>query len=56
MRVERLEIHNFRGFGDTFIDFPQSNIAVFIGTNGQGKSSILDLLAMSFEYFVIKTS
>ena len=45
MRVSKLDINNFRGFEKAQIDFGQSNVSVFIGTNGQGKSSILDLIA-----------
>ena len=36
-------MQNFRGFKDVTIDFP-SNLAVFIGVNGSGKSSIIDCL------------
>ena len=46
MKVKKLDINNFRGFGEATIEFPDSNLAVFIGTNGQGKSSVLDLVAM----------
>lgn len=43
MHVEKLRMQNFRGFKDVTIDFP-SNLAVFIGVNGSGKSSIIDCL------------
>ena len=43
MHIEKLRIQNFRGFKDVTIDFP-SNLAVFIGVNGSGKSSIIDCL------------
>jgi DNA repair exonuclease SbcCD ATPase subunit len=43
MHIEKLRMQNFRGFKDVTIDFP-SNIAVFIGVNGSGKSSIIDCL------------
>jgi predicted ATP-dependent endonuclease of OLD family len=46
MKIKSLDISNFRGIKKAKIDFSQSNLAVFIGTNGQGKSSILDLLAI----------
>jgi len=36
-------MQNFRGFKDVTIDFA-SNLAVFIGVNGSGKSSIIDCL------------
>jgi len=43
MHIEKLRMQNFRGFNDVTIDFP-SNLAVFIGVNGSGKSSIIDCL------------
>jgi len=43
MHIEKLRMKNFRGFKDVTIDFP-SNLAVFIGENGSGKSSIIDCL------------
>lgn len=43
MHIEKLRMENFRGFKDVTIDFP-SNLAVFIGVNGSGKSSIIDCL------------
>jgi len=46
MKVKKLNISSFRGFRQATIDFPDSNLAVFIGTNGKGKSSVLDLVAM----------
>lgn len=46
MKVKKLDINNFRGFRKATIEFPDSNLAVFIGTNGRGKSSVLDLVAM----------
>ena len=51
MKVKKLDINNFRGFGEATIEFPDSNLAVFIGTNGQGKSSVLDLVAMFLTKF-----
>ena len=51
MKVKKLDINNFRGFSEVTIEFPDSNLAVFIGTNGQGKSSMLDLLAMFLTKF-----
>ena len=45
MRIEKLELKNFRGFEDLTINFPEdNNVAVFIGKNGSGKSSILDAI------------
>jgi len=53
MRIEKIELKNFRGFEDLTVNFPENNnVAVFIGKNGSGKSSILDALYLSTqEYF-----
>ncbi len=46
MRIEKLSLKNFRGFEELEIDFPakeqEGGLAVFIGANGSGKSSVLD--------------
>lgn len=42
MRIERLEVKNFRCLEDISINFPKNNMAVIVGINGAGKSTILD--------------
>jgi predicted ATP-binding protein involved in virulence len=54
MRVETLHIQNFRGFQDITLNFPKSNVAVLIGINGAGKSSILDCIAIMLAQLVAK--
>lgn len=45
MKVEQLEVKNFKGFAHKVIDFsPQFNILV--GDNGTGKTAVLDALAV----------
>ena len=51
MRISKLDIHNFRGFESAQINFGESNVSVFIGTNGQGKSTVLDLIAIHLHQF-----
>ncbi len=46
MRIKAIKIENFRGFNKFSIDFPENNLAVFIGNNGKGKSSLLDAVAI----------
>ncbi|MBC7774570.1 MAG: AAA family ATPase [Phycisphaerae bacterium] len=46
MKIKKLEINNFRGFRQATVEFPESNLAVFIGVNGQGKSSLLDAVSI----------
>lgn len=54
MRIQELHLQNFRGFKDLKITFPNSNVAVFIGVNGVGKSSILDAIAILLSLAVSK--
>ena len=42
MRIDKLQVHNFRGFSDTEIVLNGKD-AIFYGVNGMGKSSILDV-------------
>lgn len=45
MHVTELHIENFRGFQK--LDFyPPKDLAVLIGVNGSGKSTVLDALAI----------
>ncbi|NMF84146.1 AAA family ATPase [Nodosilinea sp. P-1105] len=54
MRIQSLRLQNFRGFKDLEIEFPKdSNVAVFIGINGAGKSSVLDAIGLLLAQFVI---
>ncbi len=45
MYIKQLRLQNYRGFEDATINFPDTNIAVFFGINGGGKTSVLDALA-----------
>ena len=54
MRIQELHLQNFRGFKDLKITFPKSNVAVFIGVNGVGKSSILNAIAILLTQIVAK--
>lgn len=48
MRIKKLELKNFRGFEELTIDFPEgeSGLAVFVGVNGAGKTSIAEGIAL----------
>lgn len=54
MYIKRLELENYRGFENLVVEFPDSSkkLAIFIGINGSGKSSILDALATLLEQLV----
>ena len=43
MYIKKIEFTNFRGFEKLSVDLPK-NLAVFIGWNGSGKTTILDCL------------
>ena len=47
MRIEQLEVKNFRCLENITIEFPANNLAVIVGVNGAGKSAILDALKIS---------
>jgi predicted ATP-binding protein involved in virulence len=52
MRIEKIEIENFRGFkGKHEVSF-HPNLNVFVGVNGAGKSSVLDLIGMFIDKFL----
>ncbi len=51
MRINELNIENFRGFRECTIRFPDSNLAVFAGINGAGKTAVLDCIAMLLNPF-----
>lgn len=44
MKIEKIEIENFRGFRGKHEVVFQPDVNVFVGVNGAGKSSVLDLL------------
>jgi predicted ATP-binding protein involved in virulence len=46
MRIKQIKLKNFRIFKDVSINFPNSNVTVFIGGNGKGKTSFLDAIAL----------
>jgi predicted ATP-dependent endonuclease of OLD family len=45
MKVRRLEMKSFRGFRELSLEF-NGQVTVLVGTNGAGKTSILDCLAV----------
>ncbi|MBZ4417558.1 AAA family ATPase [Myxococcus sp. RHSTA-1-4] len=49
MRVERLELTNFRGIRHLALDFP-TQTTVLVGINGVGKSAVLDAIALLMEW------
>ncbi len=54
MHIEKLHIQNFRGLQEITLEFPKSNLAVLIGINGAGKSSVLDCIAIMLAEFVAR--
>lgn len=52
MKVKKIKINNFRLFENFRISIPDTNFIVFIGTNGCGKSSIMDSIAMALAHVV----
>lgn len=66
MRIDRLEVRNFKKFADASFDFPFpsgldrgrhqgiGSFHVLIGENGSGKTSILDALAVALGVWLVK--
>jgi predicted ATP-binding protein involved in virulence len=52
MKITELHLKGFRGIEEMDIKFPESNLAVFIGDNGAGKSSVLDAVALALGTYV----
>ncbi|NER07555.1 MAG: AAA family ATPase [Okeania sp. SIO3C4] len=42
MRIGKLHFKNFRGFEDFELDLSENRLAVFVGENGSGKSTVLE--------------
>ncbi len=52
MRIKELTLHNFRGIRDLKLVFnTQQNVAILVGINGVGKSSILDCINFLIQYY-----
>ena len=56
MKINKLELKNFRCFEDLKVQFPKeyNGLAVFVGVNGAGKTSILDAIARGLKYVQIR--
>ncbi len=49
--IDRLRLHNFRCFEDCEVSF-EPDLTVFVSRNGQGKTAILDAIALTLGLFV----
>ncbi|TAE76241.1 MAG: hypothetical protein EAZ85_00515 [Bacteroidetes bacterium] len=52
MKLDKIILENYRGFEKEEIFFSESNINVFIGINGAGKTSLLDAIVYNFELWI----
>jgi len=53
MRITKLQLENFKGFeGKVSVVFPKENLAVIVGVNGSGKSSVLKPLVFLLNKFI----
>jgi len=56
MKIKQLNIENYRGFKNQNELIFKNNINVFVGVNGAGKTSLLDLIASFLNLFTLKFS
>lgn len=52
MRIQKIELHNFRNFENTLFSFP-AKFSVVIGENGKGKSSLLQGIRLAAATFLL---
>ncbi|MEP7375995.1 MAG: ATP-binding protein [Chitinophagaceae bacterium] len=52
MRINKIQLHNFRNFSDTSFEFP-SQFTVVIGENRRGKSSLLQGIRLAAGTFLL---
>ena len=53
MKITKIKLENFRAIKDLSIEL-NSNINIFVGINGSGKSTILDAVALSLSWLLAK--
>lgn len=56
MRIQKIEITDFRGLSNVTIDNLDKNLNLLMGVNGAGKSSILDSIALLLTAFTSRLS
>lgn len=54
MRVKRLKIENFRGVTNLDLSFENSQMVVFAGINGAGKTTVLEAMQYLFSWYVAR--
>jgi predicted ATP-binding protein involved in virulence len=54
MKIKHIQIKDFRGIDELFLDFGSDNINVIIGINGVGKSSVIDCICLLLLEYVEK--
>ena len=52
--IKELHLKNFCGFKELNIQLPKSNLAVFIGNNGAGKTSVLKSVTLLLSWLIAR--
>ena len=56
MKIERINIDYFRGLKNVSINTLNEHVNLFVGSNGAGKTSILDAISLLFSWYVARMS
>lgn len=54
MKIQKIEINDFRGLSDVTIDSLDRNLNLLMGVNGAGKSSVLEAIALLLEPYIAR--
>ena len=54
MKLQSIELHNFRGFQSLSLPLPQARTLIFIGRNGVGKTSLLESISMMLSWLPVR--
>lgn len=55
MKIDSITIKNVRSFRDPITFYPDKNFSVLVGTNGSGKSNLMDIIYITLRHFFLRS-